>query len=168
MHCIARRNSTKAHCNWFRVVIAAFIIIRVFSPFTWSFAGIFPGLCILDLVQSLSLVLVVSSCTLSEMTCFPTVLAFSTGSWASIINTMFIPTPETAIEFQFEPGLVCRCYLVPRVILPSICADAICSVKAVDVSGFFFLLTECLLAPWPACAIACICAFVLSSVLARS
>ena len=103
-----------------------------------------------------------------KMTCFPTVLAFSTGSWASIINTMFIPTPETAIEFQFEPGLVCRCYLVPRVILPSICADAICSVKAVDVSGFFFLLTECLLASWPACAIACICAFVLSFVLARS
>ena len=30
MHCILRRNSTKAYCNWFRVVIAAFIIIHVF------------------------------------------------------------------------------------------------------------------------------------------
>ena len=41
-------------------------------------------------------------------------------------------------------------------------------VGGAGASDFCFLLTECTLPTWYPCVMACICAFVLSSVLARS
>ena len=73
------------------------------------------------------------------MAYFPAILAFSTHGWTSISCTVFVSTPETATEFEFELVLVCRWYLALGVVLALICTGAVWSVQA--LAGIWFLLS---------------------------
>ena len=102
------------------------------------------------------------------MACFPAILAFSSHGWTSISCTVFVSTPETAIEFEFEFLRVCRWYLALGVVLALICTGAVWSVQA--LAGIWFLLSPHRvytpsLVSLCNCLHLCLCAFVCFSLV---